>query len=153
VGQVLHGSATTTTAIRRAIQHSQESLRPADWRYGGSRDNTAHQEPKNSEEEMNRSRSDNGRDQTSQLQPPPYHSRAARPGRQPETRRPAVNRSATANQLGPLEYDTTTSAGICKYRFTALGSAERQPPCIHRDHTGRCRGRSVSIVQRVNPDG
>jgi hypothetical protein len=27
VGQILHGSATTTTAIRRAIQHSQESLR------------------------------------------------------------------------------------------------------------------------------
>jgi hypothetical protein len=27
MGQVLHGSATTTAAIRRAIQHSQESLR------------------------------------------------------------------------------------------------------------------------------
>jgi hypothetical protein len=27
MGQVLHGSATTTEAIRRAIQHSQESLR------------------------------------------------------------------------------------------------------------------------------
>jgi hypothetical protein len=27
MGQVLHGSATTTEAIRRAIQHSQASLR------------------------------------------------------------------------------------------------------------------------------
>jgi hypothetical protein len=27
MGQVLHGSATTTEAIRRTIQHSQESLR------------------------------------------------------------------------------------------------------------------------------
>ncbi|TBF97706.1 hypothetical protein ELG65_02610 [Rhizobium leguminosarum] len=27
MGQVLHGSATTTEAFRRAIQHSQESLR------------------------------------------------------------------------------------------------------------------------------
>ena len=27
MGQVLHGSATTTEAVRRAIQHSQESLR------------------------------------------------------------------------------------------------------------------------------
>ena len=31
-GQVLHGSATTTEAVRRAIQHSQESLRAlSDW--------------------------------------------------------------------------------------------------------------------------
>jgi hypothetical protein len=27
MGQVLHGSATTTEAIRRGIQHSQQSLR------------------------------------------------------------------------------------------------------------------------------
>lgn len=27
MGQVLHGSARTTEAVRRAIQHSQESLR------------------------------------------------------------------------------------------------------------------------------
>ena len=27
MGQVQHGSATTTAAVRRAIQHSQESLR------------------------------------------------------------------------------------------------------------------------------
>ena len=27
MGQILHGSATTTEAIRRAIQNSQESLR------------------------------------------------------------------------------------------------------------------------------
>lgn len=34
VGQVLHGSATTTEAVRRAIQHSQESLRTLAKRYG-----------------------------------------------------------------------------------------------------------------------
>jgi transposase InsO family protein len=34
MGQVLHGSATTTAAIRRAIQHSQESLRALASRYG-----------------------------------------------------------------------------------------------------------------------
>ena len=34
MGQVLHGSATTTEAIRRAIQHSQESLRALAGRYG-----------------------------------------------------------------------------------------------------------------------
>lgn len=33
-GQVLHGSATTTEAIRRAIQNSQESLRTLAKRYG-----------------------------------------------------------------------------------------------------------------------
>ena len=31
---VLHGSATTTEAVRRAIQHSQESLRVLARRYG-----------------------------------------------------------------------------------------------------------------------
>ena len=34
MGQVHHGSATTTAAIRRAIQHSQESLRALAKRYG-----------------------------------------------------------------------------------------------------------------------
>src|SRR6202023_1375607 len=34
MGQVLHGSATTTAAVRRAIQHSQESLRALAKRYG-----------------------------------------------------------------------------------------------------------------------
>ena len=34
MGQVLHGSATTTEAIRRAIQHSQESLSALAKRYG-----------------------------------------------------------------------------------------------------------------------
>jgi transposase-like protein len=34
MGQVLHGGATTTAAIRRAIQHSQESLRALAKRYG-----------------------------------------------------------------------------------------------------------------------
>src|SRR5215218_6916327 len=33
-GSVLHGSATTTEAIRRAIHHSQESLRALAKRYG-----------------------------------------------------------------------------------------------------------------------
>ena len=34
MGQVLHGSATTTEAVRRAIQDSQESLRTLAKRYG-----------------------------------------------------------------------------------------------------------------------
>jgi DNA-binding transcriptional regulator YiaG len=34
MGQVLHGSARTTEAIRRAIQHSQKSLRQLAKRYG-----------------------------------------------------------------------------------------------------------------------
>ena len=34
MGQILHGSATTTEAVRRAIQHSQESLRQLSRRYG-----------------------------------------------------------------------------------------------------------------------
>ena len=34
MGQVLHGSATTTEAVRRAIQNSQESLRALAKRYG-----------------------------------------------------------------------------------------------------------------------
>src|SRR6202795_4154822 len=34
MGQVLHGSATTTEAIRRAIQHSQASLRALAMRHG-----------------------------------------------------------------------------------------------------------------------
>ena len=34
MGQVLHGCAATTEAVRRAIQHSQESLRLLATRYG-----------------------------------------------------------------------------------------------------------------------
>ena len=34
MGQLLHGSATTTEAIRRATQHSQASLRGLAKRYG-----------------------------------------------------------------------------------------------------------------------
>src|SRR6195952_1504753 len=34
MGQVLHGSATTTEAVRRAIQYSQESLRALAKRFG-----------------------------------------------------------------------------------------------------------------------
>lgn len=34
MGQVLHGSATTTEAVRRGIQHGQESLRALAKRYG-----------------------------------------------------------------------------------------------------------------------
>jgi transposase InsO family protein len=34
MGQILHGSARTTAAVRRAIQHSQESLRALAKRYG-----------------------------------------------------------------------------------------------------------------------
>ena len=33
MGQILHGCATTTEAVRRAIQHSQESLRSLAKRY------------------------------------------------------------------------------------------------------------------------
>ncbi len=34
MGQILHGSATTTAAVRRAIQNSQESLRALARRHG-----------------------------------------------------------------------------------------------------------------------
>ncbi len=34
MGQILHGSARTTEAVRRTIQHSQESLRVLAQRYG-----------------------------------------------------------------------------------------------------------------------
>ena len=34
MGQVLHGSATTTEVVRRAIQHSKESLRALAARHG-----------------------------------------------------------------------------------------------------------------------
>jgi transposase-like protein len=34
MGRVLHGCATTTEAVRRAIQHSQESLRTLARRHG-----------------------------------------------------------------------------------------------------------------------
>jgi transposase-like protein len=34
MGHILHGSATTTEAIRRAIQNSEESLRALSARYG-----------------------------------------------------------------------------------------------------------------------
>ena len=34
MGQVLHGSARTTETVRRAIQHSEESLRVLAKRYG-----------------------------------------------------------------------------------------------------------------------
>src|SRR5260370_30134510 len=34
MGQILHGCATRTEAVRRAIQHSQESLRALAKRYG-----------------------------------------------------------------------------------------------------------------------
>lgn len=34
MGKVLHGSATTTGAVRRAIQHSQAGLRAFSKRYG-----------------------------------------------------------------------------------------------------------------------
>ena len=37
MGQVLHGSATTTEAIRRAIQARQESVRAAAQRHGIAR--------------------------------------------------------------------------------------------------------------------
>lgn len=54
MGKVLHGSATTTAAIRRAIQHNQASLRELARRYGidpetvakrGARDDVADRRP------------------------------------------------------------------------------------------------------------
>jgi hypothetical protein len=41
MSQVLHGSATTTEAIRRAIQHSQESLRALAKSYGANQKTVA----------------------------------------------------------------------------------------------------------------
>ena len=41
MGQVLHGSATTTEAVRRAIQHRQASLRALAKRYGINRKTVA----------------------------------------------------------------------------------------------------------------
>ena len=41
MGKVLHGSATTTEAVRRAIQHSQASLRALAKRYGINQKNVA----------------------------------------------------------------------------------------------------------------
>jgi hypothetical protein len=37
MGQVLQGSATTTEAVRRAIQHNQENLRILARRYGSQK--------------------------------------------------------------------------------------------------------------------
>jgi len=45
MGQVLHGSATTTEAIRRAIQHSKESLRALSRRYGINQKTVAKAQP------------------------------------------------------------------------------------------------------------
>jgi DNA-binding transcriptional regulator YiaG len=41
MGQVLYGSATTTEAVRRAIYHSQESLRALANRYGINQETVA----------------------------------------------------------------------------------------------------------------
>lgn len=41
MGQILHGSARTTEAVRRAIQHSQESLRVLAKRHGINRKTVA----------------------------------------------------------------------------------------------------------------
>jgi transposase-like protein len=48
MGQVLHGSATTTEAIRRAIQGSQASLRSLARRYGINRKTVAKWKRRNS---------------------------------------------------------------------------------------------------------
>lgn len=42
MGQVLHGCATTTETVRRAIQGSQESLRALSKRYGVNQEKTLH---------------------------------------------------------------------------------------------------------------
>ena len=48
MGQVLHGSATTTEAVRRAIQDSQESLRALSKRYGINQKTVAKWKKRNS---------------------------------------------------------------------------------------------------------
>src|ERR1700722_11416909 len=48
MGQILHGSATTTAAVRRAIQHSQESLRALANRYGINQKTVAKWKKRNS---------------------------------------------------------------------------------------------------------
>ena len=48
MGQVLHGSARTTEAVRRAIQHSQESLRALARRYGVNQKTVAKWKGRNS---------------------------------------------------------------------------------------------------------
>ena len=48
MGQVLHGSATTTAAVRRAIQHSQESLRALAKHYGINQKTVAKWKQRNS---------------------------------------------------------------------------------------------------------
>lgn len=53
MGQVLHGSVTTTEAVRRAIQHSQESLRSLSKRYGIKQKTVAKWKKRNSTPDMN----------------------------------------------------------------------------------------------------
>ena len=48
MGQLLHGSATTTAAVRRAIQHSQESLRSLAKRYGANQKTIAKRKQRSS---------------------------------------------------------------------------------------------------------
>ena len=48
MGQILHGSATTTAAVRRAIQHSQESLRALAKHYGINQKTVAKWKQRNS---------------------------------------------------------------------------------------------------------
>ncbi len=49
MGQVLHGSATTTEAVRRAIQNSQESLRALSRRYGTNQKTVAKRKKRTSQ--------------------------------------------------------------------------------------------------------
>ncbi|MBP1876046.1 DNA-binding transcriptional regulator YiaG [Ensifer adhaerens] len=48
MGRLLHGSATTTEAVRRAIQHSQESLRSLAKHYGVKQKTVAKWKKRNS---------------------------------------------------------------------------------------------------------
>ena len=52
MGQVFHGGATTTAAIRRAIQHSQESLRGLAKRYGINQRTVANWKGRNSVQDL-----------------------------------------------------------------------------------------------------
>src|ERR1700737_3376555 len=52
MGQVLHGSARTTEAVRRAIQHSQASLRALAKRYGINQKTVAKWKQRNSPSDL-----------------------------------------------------------------------------------------------------
>jgi hypothetical protein len=73
MGQVLHGSATTTEAIRRAIQHSQESLRTLAGRYGINQKTVSKWKKRSSVADLPTGL---GRDDTRSKRSPPFEERS-----------------------------------------------------------------------------